>query len=96
MSALPPVVAHPRSTGALRQFAHAADIGLALGDRDHPARLERVEDMAGLDRLVIGRERQLALDIATLYTIPAPILPLRLSPPASLALLTPCLKRSNS
>ena len=45
--------------GALGEVADAADIGLALGDRDHAARLQRVEHVAGLDRLLIGRDRQL-------------------------------------
>ena len=51
-----------RLTGADREIAHPANIGLAFGDRDHAARLEQVEDMTGLDRLVIGRQRQLGLD----------------------------------
>ena len=50
-----PCAFHPRPAGALRQVADAADIGLPLGDRDHAARLQRVEDVAGLDRLLIGR-----------------------------------------
>src|SRR3546814_9586200 len=42
----------------LFRAAHPADIGLALGDGDHPARVQQVEQMASLDRLVIGRQRQ--------------------------------------
>ena len=57
---LPPRLAHAR----LRQIADAADVGLALGDRDHAARLQRVEHMARLDRLLIGRDRQLGLEAA--------------------------------
>jgi hypothetical protein len=52
-------------------IAHPADIGLPLGDRDHPARLQRVEDVAGLDRLLIGRDGELALE-AVLRTPPPP------------------------
>src|SRR3546814_10270936 len=41
----------------LGQGAHAADVGLALGDRDDAARIEQVEDVARLHALVIGRQR---------------------------------------
>ena len=46
----------------LREVADAADIGLALGDRDHAARLQRVEHVAGLDRLLIGGDRELRVE----------------------------------
>ena len=54
----------PRAAGRLREVADAADIGLALGDADHAARLQRVEHVAGLDRLLIGRDRQLGVEAA--------------------------------
>ena len=38
----------------LGQRPHPADIGLPFGHRNHPARVQQVEDMAGLDALVIG------------------------------------------
>lgn len=41
----------------LGQGAHASDIGLAFSDRDHAARVQQVEDVAGLDRLIIGGVR---------------------------------------
>src|SRR5260221_1596064 len=52
----------PGAARGLRQVTHAADISLPLGDADHAAGLQRVEHVARLDRLLIGRDRQLALD----------------------------------
>jgi hypothetical protein len=49
---------HPRGARALGEVADAADVGLAFGDRNHPARLQRVEHVARLDRLLKGRDRQ--------------------------------------
>src|SRR3546814_7329983 len=40
------------------QLPHAGNIGLTLGDRDHPPRVQQVEQMACFDRMVIGRKRQ--------------------------------------
>jgi hypothetical protein len=37
---------------------YAQDVALPLGHRDHAARVEQVEDVARLDALVIGRQRQ--------------------------------------
>ena len=56
------ILLHPRRARRLGEVAHAADIGLALGDRDHAARLERVEQVARLDRLLIGGDRELRFD----------------------------------
>ncbi len=42
----------------LGELAHAQDVALTLGDGDHPARVEQVEDMARLDALVVGRQRE--------------------------------------
>src|SRR5205085_210017 len=53
-SCRPPVFLHPGLAGAFGELADAADIGLAFGDRDHAARLQGVEDVARLDRLVVG------------------------------------------
>src|SRR5271167_1362897 len=48
----------PGFAASLGERAHAADIGGALGDRDHAARIEQIEQMARLDALVVGRQRQ--------------------------------------
>ena len=62
----------PRRAAGFRQFAHAQDVALALGDRDHAARVEQVEDVAGLDALVVGRQRhQVALSLASGFGSPA-------------------------
>src|SRR5215469_15588348 len=56
-----PSCACPRKPGfaaGAGQCADAPDIGGALGDADHPARVEQVEDMARFEALVVGRERQ--------------------------------------
>ena len=47
----------PRLAAGLGQFAHAQDVALPLGDRDHAARVEQIEDVARLDALVVGRQR---------------------------------------
>ena len=49
----------PGFAAGLGQRPHAADIGGALRHADHAARIQQVEGMAGLDALVIGRQRQL-------------------------------------
>ena len=49
----------PGLGAATRQRTHPADIGRALGHADHAARVEQVEQVAGLDALVVGRQRQL-------------------------------------
>src|SRR5207248_1642957 len=54
----------PSAARRLRQIAHAPDVRLALSDADHAARLERVEHVAGLDRLLVGGDRQLRLEAA--------------------------------
>ncbi len=57
---------NPRLAAGFRKLAHAQDIALPLGDRDHAARIEQIEHMAGLDALVVGRQRhqmRLALSI---------------------------------
>src|ERR1700755_798646 len=60
----PPVLLHPGLAGAFGEVADAADIGLALGDGNDAAGLEGVEDVARLDRLVVGGERELGGDAA--------------------------------
>ena len=45
----------------LCQRAHAADIGLPLGDADHAAGVQQVEEVRGLEALVVGGQGQLAL-----------------------------------
>src|SRR5690242_1514774 len=54
----------PSTAGGLREVADAADVGLALGDADHAPRLQRVEDVARLDRLLIGWDRQFGFKAA--------------------------------
>src|SRR4029079_19661047 len=54
----------PGAAGRFRKIADASDIGLSLGDADHTARLQGVEDVAGLDRLLVGRDRQLRVEAA--------------------------------
>ncbi len=51
----------PHFTAVLGQRPDAADIGLAFGRRDGAAGIEQVEQMAGLQALVIGRQRDLGL-----------------------------------
>ena len=53
--------AQPGLGAGLGQGAHAADVGRALGDADHAARVQQVEQVAGLQALVVGRQRQPAL-----------------------------------
>ena len=50
--------AQPGLGAGLGQRAHAADVGGALGHADHAARVEQVEQVAGLQALVVGRQRQ--------------------------------------
>ena len=58
---------HPGFAAGFRQFAHAHDVALPLGHRDHAARVEQVEDVARLDALVVGRQRhQMRLALAVL------------------------------
>ena len=54
---------HPGGACTLRQIADPADIGLALGDRDHAAGLQGIEDVARLDRLIISGQRQRLLAV---------------------------------
>ena len=55
-----PSAFEPALAAGFGERAHAADIGGALGDGDHAARVEQVEGVARLDALVIGGQRQLA------------------------------------
>src|SRR3546814_14247707 len=43
-------------------------IRLPRGDRDHPARLQQVEDMARLDRLFVSGKRQLRVQAALAFS----------------------------
>ena len=43
-----------------RERAHAQDVALALGDGDRLARIEQVEDVRGLQRLLVRRQRRVA------------------------------------
>src|SRR5688572_16078853 len=47
-----------------RQRAHAADIRLALGDRDRAARIQQVEGVRGLHHHLVARQHALRLDQA--------------------------------
>src|SRR5262249_49597635 len=53
----------PGLAAAFGQSAHPGDIGLALGHRDDAARIQQIEDVARLQALVIGGERQRRLMI---------------------------------
>src|SRR5690606_37820108 len=56
---LQPVVGlHPALARTLRKVADAADVGLPLRHGDDAARIQQVEDVAGLDRLFVGGQRQ--------------------------------------
>src|SRR5262245_36259940 len=48
----------PCGASRLGEVAHAQDMGLPLRHRDHAARIEQVEDMRGLDRLVVSGKRE--------------------------------------
>ena len=48
----------PGLAAGLGQRAHAADVGGALGDADDAAGVQQVEEVAGLDALVVGRQHQ--------------------------------------
>src|SRR5258708_5188658 len=57
---------HPGFAAGFCQFADAHDVALPLGHRDYAAGVEQVEDVAGLDALVVGRQRhQVLLAVAT-------------------------------
>ena len=58
-SALRPAALDPGFAAALGQGADAADISGTFGNADHAAGIEKVEQMAGLDALVIGRQGKL-------------------------------------
>src|SRR5262249_22655287 len=45
-----------------REVPHPDDVRGALGDRDRAARVEQVERVRALQHLIVGRQRQLALD----------------------------------
>src|SRR6478735_4044031 len=47
----------PRRAASFRQFAHAQNIALPFGNRDHPARIQEIENVTCLDALVVGRQR---------------------------------------
>jgi hypothetical protein len=44
----------PRFAAGLGKLAHAQNVALPFGDRNHPARIEQVEDVTGLDALIIS------------------------------------------
>ena len=53
--------AQPGLAAGLGEIAHAQDVALALGHRDHATRIEQVEDVAGLEALVIGGQHHLVM-----------------------------------
>src|SRR6266851_3451554 len=58
---------HPGFAAGFCKLAHARDVALPLGHRDHAAGVEQIEDVAGLDALVIGRQcHQVRLALAVL------------------------------
>ena len=50
--------AQPGLAAGPRQRPHPADVGGALGDADHAAGVQQVEQVARLQALVVGRQRQ--------------------------------------
>src|SRR5450631_1780597 len=44
----------PRRATGLGEIANFQNVTLPLGHRDNPARVEKVEDVRGLDALVVG------------------------------------------
>src|SRR5688572_9811205 len=61
-----PLRLQPRGTARLGEVAHAQDVALALGHGDDAAGVQQVEDVARLDALVVGGQRQLvALVVCT-------------------------------
>ena len=44
----------PGGAAGLGELAHPENVALPLGHRDHTARVEKVEDVARLDALVVG------------------------------------------
>ena len=46
----------PGRPARLGELTHAQDVALALGHRDHAARIEQIEGVARLDALIIGRQ----------------------------------------
>ena len=55
-----------RLAAGLGQIAHPQDVALPLGHRDDAARVEQVEHVAGLDRLVVGRQHHLCSGLLAL------------------------------
>src|SRR5581483_9419750 len=59
---------HPGLTAGFRKLAHAQDVALPLGDRDHAAGVEQIEGVACLDALVVSRQRhQVVPAVATFF-----------------------------
>src|SRR5664279_2113208 len=57
----------PGVATGFRKFTHAHDVALTLGHRNHAACIQQIEHVAGLDALVIGRQRhQMFLALAIL------------------------------
>ena len=48
----------PGRTAGLGQLAHAQNVALPLGDGDDAARVQQIEDVACLDALIVGGQRQ--------------------------------------
>src|SRR3546814_10656218 len=57
----------PRLAAALREVADARHIIGAFLHADHAARLQKVEEVARLDRLIISRERHARFDSALAF-----------------------------
>src|ERR1700730_1220455 len=48
----------PSDAACLGEIAHAKNSALPLGHRNHPARVEQIENMRRLDALIVGWQRQ--------------------------------------
>jgi hypothetical protein len=49
------------------QISHPEDIALPLGHRDYPASVKEIEDVAGLDALVVGRKSKQVIAFVTFF-----------------------------
>src|SRR4051812_31110574 len=53
----------PGGAAGLGKLAHTQDIALALGHRDDAAGVEQIEDVRGLDALIVGRQCHLVAHV---------------------------------
>src|SRR5262249_28553080 len=68
----------PGFTTGLSELAHAQNITLTLGYRDHAARVEQIEHVACLDALIVSRQRHQVPALVTVGPTGVEIFPARL------------------